>query len=318
MSGDSPDRQQLLEEVRRRAGRRRQRRHRVLAGGSVLTVIAVVALAVHLSAAPGGAKKVQILAPPGGATTSTAVSAPPTTTVLPSTTIVSVPSSSASPSASESVILPVVVCPTTFGISPSPAPAVLPASMKVTVPASLATSLAVYRDNQGTMEVLAPGGWACMAGYGADGSGGVAVYPAGQSLPASWAAGWKLSPSSAVEAITGVETSACQGCTNGQACPLFTAAASAFLAQLGHTCPDVRPVSETVHQVSAGVVGFQDPPGVSGDGLPSGGQDPANGVMTYYPGNPNGSWLETCTLPSGAKDVCTAVLDQFLTGYGHD
>jgi hypothetical protein len=288
-----------------------------MAGGSVLTVIAVVALAVHLSAAAGGGKKVQILSPPGGATTSTVEPTPSTafpSTVVPTTTIVSLPPSSAT----ESVSLPVVVCPTTFGISPPPAPVLLPGSMKVTIPGSQASQLAVYRDNQGTMELLAPRGWVCAAGYGADGSGGVAVYPVGQSLPASWAAGWKLSPSSTVSAIVGVETSACQGCTNGQACPLFTSAASAFLTQLGHTCPDVRPPSETVHQIGAGVVGFQDPPGVSGDGLPSGGQGPANGVMTYYPGNPNGSWLETCTLPSSQKDVCTAALNQFLAGYGHD
>jgi hypothetical protein len=134
---------------------------------------------------------------------------------------------------------------------------------------------------------------------------------------ATWTAGWTLSPGSPDEAIVGLETSACQGCTNGQACPLFTAAASAFLNQIGHMCPDVRPPSESVYPISSGVVGFQDPPGVSGEGRPSGGQNPANGVMTYYPGNPQGSWLDTCTLPTGEKDRCTAALNVFVTGYRH-
>jgi len=310
MAAELPDRQHLLDEVRRRAGRRRQRRHRVMAGASFLIVVVVVVAAVHLSASPGGGKKVQIVAPPGGVTTSTAESAPSTvvsTTVVPATV----------PGASQIVTVPVVVCPTTFGISPPPPTVALPGSMKVTLPGSLTMPLALYRDTQGTMKLLAPRGWECRASYGADGSGGVAVYPSGQALPATWAAGWKLTPTSTTEAIVGIETSACQGCTNGQACPLFTSAASAFMTQLGHTCPDVRPPSETVEQISAGVVGFQDPPGVSGDGLPSGGQDPANGVMTYYPANPQGSWLETCTLPSSETEVCTAALNQFLAGYGH-
>ncbi len=48
-------------------------------------------------------------------------------------------------------------------------------------------------------------------------------------------------------------------------------------------------------------VGFQDPPGVAGAGLPSGGQNPANGVVLYQP-NPSEAtaYLATCTLPAGA------------------
>jgi hypothetical protein len=70
-----------------------------------------------------------------------------------------------------------------------------------------------------------------------------------------------------------------------------------------------------VVQLSAGVVAFTDPPGVSGDANPSGGRYPASGVMTYHPGNPDGSWTETCTLPPADKSLCTVVLDYFLDSH---
>lgn len=174
----------------------------------------------------------------------------------------------------------------------------------------------MYTDKWGTMRLIGPRHWSCQAAYGADGSGGVAVYPAGQPIPSNWGAGWKLPSSSTVQAVIGNETSACTGCSEGQACPLFASAAKDFLDQIGRPCPATRPVAENVDRLSAGVVAFEDPPGVVGDGLPSGGSYSANGVMTYYPGNPSGSWLETCTLPSDQKDLCTATLNYFAGTYG--
>lgn len=166
------------------------------------------------------------------------------------------------------------------------------------------------------MRLLAPRGWTCQALYGADGSGGVAVYPAGQALPPGWGAGWKLSPSSTVRAVIGMETSACAGCTQAQACPLFAAAAKDYTNGFGRPCPQTRPEAETSTHLGAGVMAFEDPPGVAGDGVPSGGRNPAHGVMTYYSDNPSGSWLETCTLTAGEKDLCTATLDYFVASYG--
>jgi hypothetical protein len=48
----------------------------------------------------------------------------------------------------------------------------------------------------------------------------------------------------------------------------------------------------------------------------SGGQYPADGVMTYHPSAPDGSWQETCTLPGSDKGLCTAVLNTFVSWYG--
>jgi hypothetical protein len=209
--------------------------------------------------------------------------------------------------------LPVVRCPTFLGV-PSPAVS-LPPSRPVTVPRSLANRLAVYADDQGIMGLVAPKGWSCAASYGADGSGGVVAYPRGERLPRSWAAGWPLARTSAEAAIAGLESSACYSCTLAQACRLFLSAATAWRAAFGQACP-ARPAAELVARIGAGIVTFEDPPGVEGDGLPSGGLDPANGVMTYHPHAPDGSWRETCTLPASHKDECTAVLNAFLSWYG--
>lgn len=197
--------------------------------------------------------------------------------------------------------LPVVSCPTSDGAGL--APVSLPQSRAVAVPQALAAGLSLYADTQGVMELLGPKGWNCTAAIGADGSGGVTVYPRGAG------------PASPV-AITGSETSACVGCTLGQACVLFTSAAAALRSELGEPCPVRPPAAETTASIAPGIEGFEDPPGVKGDGQPSGGQYRADGVMTYHPSAPDGSWQETCTLPASELDVCTAVLNTFVSWYG--
>jgi len=233
--------------------------------------------------------------------------------VLSSTTVQSSTSTSV---ATESVSLPVVSCPTTFAITAPSTSAPLPSSENENIPARLANQLSIYSDNHGLVMLLGPRGWSCTASFGADGSGGVGVFPPGESVPVnSWGAGWNLLPDSSIEAIVGSETSACQGCAVGQACRLFPAAATAFRNLIGSSCP-TRPKAEEVEEISAGVGGFEDPPGVAGDGSPSGGRYRADGVMTYYPQSAEGSWVETCTLPASEHELCTASLDNFVSSYG--
>lgn len=240
-------------------------------------------------------------------TPATKPTTPASTTTVPATT------TTVSPSTVIEASVQIVVCPTSFGITPPPAPKSLPASMNVSVPQDLANQVALYSDDQGTMMLLGPKGWICTGSYGADGSGGVAIYPTGEPVPN----GQPFTPSSA-EAIVGSETSACLSCREVQACPLFASAASDFEQDYGMSCPHVRPSAESVDQISAGVVGFTDPPDVAGDGNPSGGPYPANGVMTYYSGNENGSWLDTCTLPYSQQALCTTALNLFVSDYGDE
>ncbi|MGA2519930.1 MAG: hypothetical protein ABSG81_03820 [Acidimicrobiales bacterium] len=278
----------------------------VLVGVAALGVVAAV-IVFETGSPPGRRPSTPTLA------TSAPTTPAPATSLSSSTTA---PVTSTTVAATVAATLPVTVCPTTDGTPPPSTSVPVPSSLEVQVPSNLADTLAVYSDTQGFMKVVGPRAWSCTALLAADGSGGVAVYPPAQPLPPSWSSQWHLAAGSAVEAIVADETSACVGCTVGQACPLFASARSAYDSEIGRPCP-TRPAQEWVGQESAGIVSFEDPPGVAGDGAPSGGADPANGIMTYYPQSPDGSWLETCTVPSSAgPGLCAAVLGDFLSRYG--
>jgi hypothetical protein len=251
--------------------------------------------------------------PSNKATTATTLtpshgSAPATTNPSPSTT-----ATSQNPTALISAALPVVACPTSYAISPPPTSASLPSSMTESVPEDLKSQLSVFADETGNTKLLGPSGWTCNANYGADGSGGVTITPTGEALPPSG----QISGDSTVEAIVFSETSACVSCREVLACPLFATAAADYQQDYQMTCI-AKPEAESSEPIEDGVVGFLDPPGVAGDAYPSGGEYPANGVMTYHSGDDNGSWLDTCTLPYSQQALCTAVLNNFATTYGSE
>lgn len=246
----------------------------------------------------------------------------PTTTTLSTSPPPSATSTTSSPPANSTTTLvtlsvPVVTCPTTFGTAggkPSTAPSV-PQSVTVSVPSSLQGYLAVYSDSADRMNLLGPAGWTCKASYGADGSGAVAVSPPGASTSNTKPL-YDTQPftASTAEAIVGVETGGCALCTEAQACPLFASAASAYQHNYGSSCQRTRPSAESMSTMSPSVVKFSDPPGVAGDGAPSGGHYSAIGVMTYVTGKP--SWRDTCTLPSSDGSLCSAATSNFAANYG--
>jgi hypothetical protein len=217
---------------------------------------------------------------------------------------------------SDYVDLQVVSCPTTLAFAMPHVRKQLPATVVASVSKSLAKELVAYSDTSGLMVVLAPKGWACNATYGADGSGGLIVYPHGEHvLLSSWGAGWHLSRSSHKEAITVIQPGGSSAQAVAEACPLFLAAAEVFKSSFGHPCP-LSPPSERVRRQSPRVVMFVDPPGVHGIGIPSGGEKPARGVLIYtLPAIP-GSYLATCTLAASESALCAAVLDNFTERYG--
>ena len=101
------------------------------------------------------------------------------------------------------------------------------------------------------------------------------------------------------------------------ACPFFSAAQAATQQNLGKGCAASSPSQEQVVRTSAVQVGFEDPPGVAGAGYPSGGQNPANGVVLYQPKPTEATaYQATCTLAAAQHDLCTAVLNQFATDFG--
>jgi hypothetical protein len=212
--------------------------------------------------------------------------------------------------------LAVVPCPTTYAIAVTTT-TTLPTSVPVSVPAAAAANLVVYADDNGFMMMIGPKGWTCHAAYGADGSGGLLISPAGESVPSDPDGGWHLPASSSAQAIVGYEVGASTVQAAGLACPLFSAATAVYQQSFGHACTP-HPTAESVAGTGSTEADFVDPAGVAGDGMPSGGTNPANGVMLYLPGGSGRSagYLATCTLPVAQHDVCTAVLNHFVSLYG--
>lgn len=243
-----------------------------------------------------------------------AKTSPPAPSATSTTSTTSTTATTSNPAADVSVSLPVVACPTSQAGSAATDPTTPPSTLTASVPADLASQLSVYADEVGTMEVLAPSGWDCTASYGVDGSGGVSVVPSGEVLPG----GNSLPAGSQDEAIVGTQNGACQGCAASQACPFF---ADANQADPGLCTDSSPPAEERVTQLATNMVGFEDPPNFAGDADPSGGEYPANAVMTltHDPTGSTGggwsSWLETCTLPYSQQALCTAVLNDFASRY---
>ena len=244
---------------------------------------------------------------------SSTTSEPPTTSQS-TTTTTGRPSSTSNPLASVQATVPLVACPTSFGI-PSPSTVPLKTSTTLTIPAFLVGHLSVYADTAGIFQLVGPRGWKCSASYGADGSGGMESFPSGEQPPY----GQAFSAQSA-EGIVANETSACLQCRLIQACPLFPAAATALASNYQESCPNSPPAGEQQSQRGPSVVTFEDPPGVAGDGNPSGGPYPADGVMTYTPNSDNNtgtSQVETCTLPLSDHALCTVSLNEFVDRYAY-
>jgi hypothetical protein len=78
------------------------------------------------------------------------------------------------------------------------------------------------------------------------------------------------------------------------------------------------PSRERVTRLGPHSVGLEDPPGVKGDGWPSGGPFPANSVLTARPISgkiANATNVETCTLPQSQHSLCVGILNDFLKRY---
>jgi hypothetical protein len=242
-----------------------------------------------------------------------------TTSSSPSGTSATTPASTSTTTGTPTVAasLPVIVCNTTAG-APTTTTS-LPASVSVNVPPSDAQqgNLAVYSDASGRLLLVGPTvGWTCTGNFGADGSGMMALTPAGTTVPANTSTTWQLPSSSPVQAIVAVESGASTVQAAALACPLFSAAKTTVQEDLGKECT-ASPDGEHAVPSSSSDVAFRDPPGVAGVGVPSGGQNAANGVMLYLPKSSEATaYLATCTLPAAEESLCSAVLNHFVATFG--
>jgi hypothetical protein len=193
----------------------------------------------------------------------------------------------------------VVRCPTQFGV-PGPVRRT-PATVNIT--SSSSTRVLVAYTNTASY-LVGPRGMRCSGGVGADSTSLIVVWPRGQARPGIHAR---------TDGLTLLLDPACVGCQAGDACPFFRALAR----RLGFPCTSGIAAGERVSRPAPTLALFEDPPGVAGSGWPSGGPDPANGVV--------GStgiasdvlvYRSTCTLPAREHGICTTSLNDVIRRYG--
>jgi hypothetical protein len=168
------------------------------------------------------------------------------------------------------------------------------------VDASKSATAGLSAYSNGVLLLLAPSGWHCHAMVGADGGASITIAAAGTEHPKQPA----ITASFADSVGPGASL----------ACPLFPAAARQLPA--GVSCPIKRPRREGTTTVNTRTIDFTDPAHVRGDGNPSGGSDPARGVMVFLASSSSfdGYAFEaTCTLPAAKAATCRTVLGDALT-----
>jgi hypothetical protein len=202
--------------------------------------------------------------------------------------------------------IPVVTCPTSFGL-PDETLGPIPSTMTATVSPAVAAQVTYY--GNGTRTLLGPKGWRCEAAVGADGSTSMSITPPDQPTTTG-------SPSPDRQAVTAYTGGACIGCIADMACGLFPEAWKLF-EQPGVSCPTKTPPGELVTRPMPRSAVFEDPPGVAGTGEPSGGRYRAIGLLVFYPGAGAGGTGQdfpsvlkiTCTLPDAMAQVCDEIIE---------
>jgi hypothetical protein len=144
----------------------------------------------------------------------------------------------------------------------------------------------------------------CSGIVGEDSCSDLVVWPKGITKPASH---------SRSDGITLTVYPLCASGRAAIACPFFPRLA----ASLTFPCSTTSlPPEEHEYVIDANATTFQDPPGVPGDGWPSGGPDPANGIVGINPNQESLVYRATCTLPKSETWICTVSLNDVFDRYG--
>lgn len=202
-----------------------------------------------------------------------------------------------SPAASRPTV-PVVRCPTIFGIEGT-RPA-LPTRLTVLGDPPVTAGLAAYSNTSHFL--IGPAGMNCSGIVATDGGEQTLVWPRGTRQPGDHTSGKGLSLR---------YEPACAGCKTSLQCPFFPALAR----KLTFPCRSRIPLGETVVRQNRHLVLFSDPAGLAGDGFPSGGPYPANGFVDVV-GRDQIVYRATCTLPRSEHRLCTTSLNDLLDRSG--
>ena len=197
--------------------------------------------------------------------------------------------------------VPVVVCRTEF--VPGSPPAV-PTKIAVDGNPRSVRGLAAYT-NYDTY-LIAPAGMACKGEVAEDGGANLIVWHRGEAEPRA---------RSSEEGLTLSQESACVGCMYSLACPMFPSLAERIYPGYSQTVPcGTPPPGEQIFPQGPDLGRFSDPPGVAGDGDPSGGPYTAESAVGYA--RRKGAFRITCTLPAGERRICRVSLNDAVARYG--
>jgi hypothetical protein len=203
--------------------------------------------------------------------------------------------------ASAQTSVPVVACPTAFGI---PSEARQP-PRTISVLGSPASTRGLVAYTNTFDYLIGPAGMRCSGAVGVDGGQRVVVWAASHGMPG---------PRSRDAGVSLLIDPACLSCKAADACPFF----AQFSAAYGTGCPTGIPPGERVYGLRRTITLFEDPPGIAGDGWPSGGSNPANGLVglnTTVRQNPL-VYRSTCTLPATQHWICSVSLNDTIARVG--
>jgi hypothetical protein len=200
----------------------------------------------------------------------------------------------------------VVRCPTSYGVAGELHKT--PSRLAVLHDPVSTRGLVAYTNTD--IYLIAPAGMRCAGIIGADGTTALAVGPRALTAELN-------NPGRSYSGIglTLAFDPDCVSCEASDLCPFFAQSARAF----GFPCTTGIPADEQTYRLTPQVTLFEDPPGIRGDGWPSGGPDPANGLVGFTgpPRQPDTTvYRSTCTLPTSEHSICTVSLNDTLSRYG--
>lgn len=218
---------------------------------------------------------------------------------------VTAPAASSAPSPRAIVV---VKCRAEVGAEGVPAPPPVPAHLRAALTGRAAAQLRFFSD--GFVTVLAPRSWNCAGLEAADGGLSLSVFPAHQPNPLRA----DHLPSNAAGVTAFIDYTG-HGPGAQLVCTLFPGTRAAGLAAETAGCA-ASASGEVVRRAGADVARFDDPPGVKGVGVPSGGANRAVGAVVYPQLRPEPESVTvakvTCTAPRATIGLCPSIVDDFV------
>jgi hypothetical protein len=197
---------------------------------------------------------------------------------------------SAAAKAAAAVTVPVVRCPTSFGVAPGRSS--VPHAVHLRDVPSSTAGLVAYANTSGYL--IGPRRFRCAGVIGADANSTIQLWPSGQARPGPHSAGAGL----ALSVIP-----ACLGCKALATCHYFLTFRR-YLGRVALNCRPEPPPGERLRYLAKRLVAFVDPPFVKGAGWPSGSGLQSNGLVGIEPGAGQVVFTSSCTLPAAQRAVC--------------